>query len=49
MLEGHLAYRAYRARIASAICAVVVREFGRVFCISVFFVKGIMKNTLVYH
>ncbi len=33
-------------KAVSAICAVVVHEFGPVFCISVFFVKGIMKSTL---
>ena len=37
---------AYRTRIASVICAVVVRKFGPVFCMSVFFVKAIRKSTL---
>ena len=38
-LQGLLALRAYRVRIVSAIiCAVVVCEFGPVFCISVFFI-----------
>ncbi len=43
--ESHCIAR-HLACIASAIYAMVMRKFGPVFCISVFFEKGIMTLTL---
>ncbi len=40
---------AYRARISSTIYAMVMSKFSPVFCISVFFEKGIMTLTIQNH